>query len=94
MLVAMELDYGQCPFCGGTIESLPTMVRMVVEGETRTLDDVPRGVCGQCGTTAYKAEVLAFIEYVFRGAPGDAAQERGAVTAPRRDRRRVGSLSA
>ena len=57
-----------CAFCGGDIEqSLVTYVRER-NGDFLVVENVPAGVCQQCGEREYDFEVAARLERIFRGA--------------------------
>ena len=61
-------EYGTCP-CGGRYEPRLVEVRMAVDHEPVTLQNVPQGACPVCGSRVYKASILHMIELVMRGAP-------------------------
>ncbi len=53
----MKHDYGDCFFCGGEIEErlLPREIRW--KGELLVFEDVPMGVCAQCGEKFLRPDV-------------------------------------
>ena len=56
-----------CECCGGAIaEKRVTLHRKVKSGYI-LIEDVPAGVCSQCGTKYYSANVLKQIEESVRG---------------------------
>lgn len=54
-------EYGRCP-CSGVYQTRRVDVRMMVHGESLTLDGVPQGACPQCGSRVYKGGVLECVE--------------------------------
>ncbi len=55
--------YDDCSFCGGRVqERLIPKVCWWGEQIVAIVDDVPTGVCDQCGERYYKAQVLKEIE--------------------------------
>ena len=58
-------DYGRCP-CSGLYDNRAVEVRMSVQGKTVVLTAVPQGVCPNCGSRVYKAEVLERIESLMK----------------------------
>jgi YgiT-type zinc finger domain-containing protein len=60
-------DKERCEYCGGAIsEKRVTLHRKSGEGYV-LLENVPTGVCGECGTRYYAANVLKTIEESLRG---------------------------
>lgn len=56
-----------CEYCGGPIvEKLVTVYREI-SGNYFLFEDVPAGVCKECGTRYYAANVLKRIEESMRG---------------------------
>jgi len=56
-----------CEYCGGTIaERRVTLHREVGHGHV-LIENVPAGVCKECGTRYYAANVLKTIEESVRG---------------------------
>jgi YgiT-type zinc finger domain-containing protein len=49
--------YGDCHYCGGEIEEQQTKVDFWWEGKLFLIEDVPAGVCKQCGEKFFKANV-------------------------------------
>jgi len=59
--------YDDCAYCGGKV-SEKNIKKANFWGEelTALVDNVPAGVCGQCGEKYYKAEVLKIIEKILK----------------------------
>ena len=56
-----------CEHCGGQIgEKRVTLHRRLKRGYV-IIEDVPAGVCGECGTRYYAANVLKTVEASIRG---------------------------
>jgi len=73
-----SFEWGRCP-CGGTFDHKLVEVNMTVEGKAVTLRDVPQGVCPNCGSRVYKAEMLTRIEGTLRNEPLDRRVNRRAL---------------
>jgi YgiT-type zinc finger domain-containing protein len=56
-----------CEYCGGTIVEKRVTLHRKVQGNYVLLENVPAGVCTQCGTRYYSANVLKTIEESIRG---------------------------
>jgi len=56
-----------CEYCGGTIVEKRVTLHRKVRGQYVLLENVPAGVCTQCGTRYYAANVLKTIEASIRG---------------------------
>ena len=56
-----------CEYCGGPIVEKRVTLHRRVEGEYVLIENVPAGVCTQCGTRYYTANVLKTIEESVRG---------------------------
>ncbi len=56
-----------CEYCGGEIVEKPVTMHRKVRGNYVLLENVPAGVCRQCGTRYYSANVLKTIEENLRG---------------------------
>jgi YgiT-type zinc finger domain-containing protein len=56
-----------CEYCGGPIvEKRVTLYRKVKDGYV-VIENVPAGVCEQCGRRNYSANVLKTVEESIRG---------------------------
>ncbi len=59
----------RCEYCGGSIvERRVTLHRKVKRGHV-LIENVPAGVCRECGTHDYAANVLETVEESIRGRP-------------------------
>ncbi|MCX7011911.1 MAG: YgiT-type zinc finger protein [Candidatus Sumerlaeota bacterium] len=56
-----------CEYCGGSIVEKRVTLHRKVRGRYVLIENVPAGVCGQCGTRYYAANVLKTIEESLRG---------------------------
>lgn len=63
----MSTSYSNCFYCGGAVEEhrLPREVRW--QGQLFVFEDVPLGVCSQCGERFIKPEVAKSIDRVLQG---------------------------
>ncbi len=55
-------DYGDCSFCGGEVKEEPVTLDYRYQGRLYIFEDVPAGVCQQCGEKYLTAEVAKEIE--------------------------------
>ncbi len=60
-------DGETCEYCGGQIEEKLVTLHRKVKGKHILIENVPAGVCRQCGTRYYAANVLKMIEERVRG---------------------------
>jgi YgiT-type zinc finger domain-containing protein len=56
-----------CEYCGGLIVEKRVTLHRKVQGRYVLIENVPAGVCTQCGTRYYAANVLKTIEESIRG---------------------------
>jgi len=77
MANSQATEWGPCP-CGGHFENRLVDVHMTVQGQRLTLSDIPQGVCPNCGSKVYKAEMLGRIEESMKGEPYDHGLRRSA----------------
>ena len=56
-----------CEYCGGAIVEKRVTLHRKVKGHYILIENVPAGVCTQCGTRYYTANVLKTIEESVRG---------------------------
>jgi YgiT-type zinc finger domain-containing protein len=56
-----------CEYCGGPIVEKRVTLHRKVREEYVLIENVPAGVCTQCGTRYYAANVLKTIEESLRG---------------------------
>jgi len=59
--------YDDCSYCGGRV-SERNVKKTCFWGEelTAIVDNVPAGVCEQCGEKYYKAEILKIVEKILK----------------------------
>ena len=56
-----------CEYCGGKIVEKRVTLHRKVKNKYVIIEDVPAGVCMECGTRYYAANVLKTIEASIRG---------------------------
>lgn len=56
-----------CEYCNGHIREKTTELSRKVKGKHVLIENVPTGVCMECGTRYYTANVLKTIEETLRG---------------------------
>lgn len=61
----MKAKYSDCYYCGGAVEEqlLPREIRR--NGDLFVFENVPMGVCVQCGEKVLRPEVAKAIDRVF-----------------------------
>ena len=65
---AMSFWEGErCEYCGGPIRELKMDMSRKAKGHFVVIEGVPTGVCAECGTRYYAANVLKSIEEAVRG---------------------------
>lgn len=57
----------RCEYCNGSIIEKKFDLSRKVEGKYILIENVPTGVCTQCGTRYYAANVLKTVEESIRG---------------------------
>jgi len=57
----------KCEYCGGSIVEKKVDLLRKVKGKYALIRNVPAGVCGECGTRYYAANVLKTVEATIRG---------------------------
>jgi len=66
--MAEKLWQGEtCEYCGGEIVEKHVTMHRKIKDNYILLENVPEGVCTQCGTCYYSANVLKTIEENLRG---------------------------
>lgn len=60
-------DGEQCEYCQGTIVEKRVSLSRQVKGNYILIENVPAGVCTQCGTRYFSANVLKTVEETVRG---------------------------
>lgn len=58
----MRHDYADCSFCGGRVTEKKVRVDYRLGDELIIFEDVPAGVCSQCGERYYTAKVAKAME--------------------------------
>lgn len=63
----MQKKYCDCYFCGGIVEErlIPREIRW--QRELFIIENVPVGVCNQCGEKVLKPEVAKAIDLILKG---------------------------
>lgn len=56
----------RCEYCGGSMVEKRVDLSRKVEGKYVLVENVPAGVCTECGTRYYAANVLKMIEETIR----------------------------
>jgi YgiT-type zinc finger domain-containing protein len=54
--------YGDCSFCGGKVKEKPVELDYRYKGQLFIFENVPVGVCQQCGEKYLTAEIAKKIE--------------------------------
>ena len=60
-------DGETCEYCGGNIIEKQVTLHRKVNGRYVLIENVPAGVCTECGTRYYAANVLKMVEESVRG---------------------------
>jgi YgiT-type zinc finger domain-containing protein len=70
-----EYQYADCSFCGGpVVEERVTVIRFIMQRPI-ILEDVPAGVCQQCGERYFRGAVVEAMERLLdEPAPSNARQ--------------------
>jgi YgiT-type zinc finger domain-containing protein len=56
-----------CECCGGEIDEKRVTLHRKLKGNYVLIENIPAGVCKQCGTRHYAANVLKTVEESIRG---------------------------
>lgn len=56
-----------CEYCHGLLKEKTTDMSRKVKGKYVVIENVPTGICRECGTRYYSANVLKSIEEALRG---------------------------
>jgi YgiT-type zinc finger domain-containing protein len=68
IVVAMSFwENETCEYCGGSIVERRVTLHLKVKDSYVQIENVPAGVCRECGTHYYAANVLKMIEESIRG---------------------------
>ena len=57
----------RCEYCNGPIQQKKTELSRKVKGKHILIENVPTGVCAECGTRYYSANVLKTIQDATAG---------------------------
>jgi len=57
----------RCEYCGGTIVEKRVNLTRKIGDRYVLIENVPAGVCTECGTRYYTANVLKTVEEIVRG---------------------------
>jgi len=57
----------RCEYCNGLIKEKSTDMSRKVKGKYVLIENVPAGICTECGTHYYTANVLKSVEETLRG---------------------------
>lgn len=60
-------DGEHCEYCNGSIVEKKLDLSRKVDGNYVLIENVPTGVCTQCGTRYYAANVLKTVKETIRG---------------------------
>ena len=58
--------YGRCENCGGTVIEKRVTVDRRIDGRLHEFENVPVGICRDCGQRIYKGPVLEQLERMAR----------------------------
>ncbi|MBI4529841.1 MAG: YgiT-type zinc finger protein [Deltaproteobacteria bacterium] len=61
----MAKTYSDCFYCGGFVEQRLPPRELRWQGKLFAIEDVPMGVCSQCGEKFLKPEVAKGIDRIF-----------------------------
>lgn len=62
----MKHEYADCSFCGGKVMEKKIQVDYRTGDELVVFENVPAGVCRQCGEKYYTAKVVKVLEQMAR----------------------------
>ena len=60
-------DGETCEYCNATITEKQVTLHRKVNGRYILIENVPAGICAECGTRYYAANVLKMVEDSVRG---------------------------
>lgn len=63
-------DYGECHLCGERMKAKRTKQEFWVKGKLIVIENVPAGVCPQCGEKVVKADVGLRLEALIEDSKG------------------------
>ncbi len=62
----MANQYSDCFYCGGSVEEKPAPREIRWQGKLYIFENVPMGVCTQCGEKYIKPEVAKSIDQLLQ----------------------------
>ena len=62
----METGFADCIYCGGQVRERATTREVRWKGELFLVEQVPMGVCGQCGERFLKPDVAKAIDKLLQ----------------------------
>jgi YgiT-type zinc finger domain-containing protein len=62
----MKRKYGDCLYCGGAVEEQQLQREVHWRGELCIIENVPMGVCVQCGEKFIKPHIAKQIDEILR----------------------------
>ncbi|HHT9133439.1 MAG TPA: type II toxin-antitoxin system MqsA family antitoxin [Candidatus Avalokitesvara rifleensis] len=63
----MTKKYSDCFYCGGAVEEKLTFREIRWKGKLFIFENVPVGVCTQCGEKVIKPEVAKAVDQLLKG---------------------------
>lgn len=63
-----KYDYGRCEICDKPMTEKCLRQALWIQGELIVVEDVPAGVCPQCGEKVVKADVGLWLEKLLQNA--------------------------
>ena len=74
--------YGDCTFCRATVEEQRIEYDYRRQGNLLVVSNVPAGVCGQCGESYFKPEVLKKMDEFYHDIFDRHQAPQGVLTVP------------
>ena len=62
----MKTEYGDCFYCGGRVTEKKVTVDFRWKGELTVIEDVPAGVCEQCGEKYFTADTSEQLDKLVK----------------------------
>ena len=70
-----DYKYGDCSFCGGEVTEQLVMVVRFYKGHLIIIENVPAGVCRQCGERYYRGAVVEEMERLMEASSTKAVRQ-------------------
>jgi|Deesub1362A_J573_1020465.scaffolds.fasta_scaffold04766_7 YgiT-type zinc finger domain-containing protein len=70
-----DYKYGDCSFCGGEVSEKLVMVVRFYKGHLVIIENVPAGVCHQCGERYYRGAVVEEMERLMEASSTKAVRQ-------------------